>query len=61
MTRPSPEEYPFYFEPYISKVAYDTIEDLLEQGHARIISFYMGIPDNRGDYRYGVSKKCFSI
>lgn len=56
MAKPAQEEYPYYFEPYIRKLPYDQLSELVDYFHKRITAFYLSVPEQLGDYRYAEHK-----
>ncbi len=54
--RPSPDEYPSYFETYISKVGEDDILAVLERQGGEISAVFERVPPAAGHFRYAPGK-----
>lgn len=54
--RPSPDEYPAYFETYISQVPEEDILEVLQRQGGEIAAVFAGLPPAAGHFRYAPGK-----
>ena len=56
MSRPLANDYPAYFEGYISKVQADSITAIMDKYNDALISFYTNLPASKADFAYAAGK-----
>jgi hypothetical protein len=56
MNRPTPEEYPEYYNQYLGLVKEGDIISILEEQSVYVQNFISSIPEEKGDYTYGFGK-----
>lgn len=54
--RPTPDEYPAYFETYISKVPEDDILEVMQRQGAEVAAVFAALPPAAGHFRYAPGK-----
>ena len=56
MNRPTPEEYPDYYNQYLGLVKDGDIINILEEQSVHVQNFILSIPEEKGDHTYGFGK-----
>lgn len=56
MPKPLPEDYPSFFEGYISQVETENIKESLTQISHPLTYFFFNLPEEKADYAYALQK-----
>ncbi len=56
MPRPNEKDFPAYFSRYISKANGDNIAEAMANHSAELLSFYIGLPEEKAGYAYAPGK-----
>ncbi|WP_439505903.1 DinB family protein [Sediminibacterium sp.] len=56
MPKPSPEDYPPFFEGYINQIEHNNIREAVNHISHPLTYFFLNLPDDKGDYAYARDK-----
>ena len=56
MSKPKPEDYGHFYEPYISKIEASSLQNAILIYADSLTQFYLDLPEEKADFRYDVNK-----
>jgi hypothetical protein len=56
MSKPKPEDYGHFYEPYISKIEATSLQYAVSTYADALTQFYLDLPEEKADFRYDVNK-----